>query len=77
MFSHTSYVHDQNNIIYNMIATPEMCRLASKKIQITFDENFYVPIEVDVKTQLNFNDGQAVNSIIECAKNLSNQTLRF
>ena len=30
MFWHTSYVHDQNSIIYDMIVTPEMCRLASK-----------------------------------------------
>ena len=30
MFSHTSYVHDQNSITYDMIVTPEMCRLASK-----------------------------------------------
>ena len=30
MFSHTSYVHDQNYITYDMIVTPEMCRLASK-----------------------------------------------
>ena len=30
MFSHTSYVHDQNSITYDMILTPEMCRLASK-----------------------------------------------
>ena len=29
MFSHTSYVHDQNSITYDMIVTPEMCRLAS------------------------------------------------
>ena len=53
MFSHTSYVHDQNSITYDMIVTPEMCRLASKskKIKITaFDENFYVPIEFDTKT---------------------------
>ena len=30
MFSHTSYVHDQNSITYDMIVRPEMCRLASK-----------------------------------------------
>ena len=30
MFSHTSYVHDQNSITYNIIITPERCRLASK-----------------------------------------------
>ena len=69
MFSHTSYVHDQNSITYDMIVTSEMCRLASKskKIRITaFDENFHVPIEFDVKTQSNFNEGQAVSSTIEC-----------
>ena len=69
MFSHTSYVHDQNSITYDMIVIPEMCRLASKskKIKITaFDENFDVPIEFDTKTQSNFNDGQAVSSTIEC-----------
>ena len=69
MFSHTSYVHDQNIITYDMIDTPERCRLASKskKIKITaFDENFDVPIEFDKKTQSNFNDGQTVSSTIEC-----------
>ena len=30
MFSHTSYVHDQNSITYDMIITPEMCGIASK-----------------------------------------------
>ena len=30
MFSHTLYVHDQNSITYDMIVTPEMCRIASK-----------------------------------------------
>ena len=30
MFSHTSYVHEQNSITYDMIVTPEKCRLASK-----------------------------------------------
>ena len=67
--SQTSYVHDQNSITYDMIVTPELCRLASKskKIKITaFDENFDVPIDFDVKTQSNFNDGQAVSSTIEC-----------
>ena len=61
MFSHTSYMHDQNSITYDIIVTPQMCRLASKskkKIKITaFDENFDVPIEFDTKTQSNFNDG--------------------
>ena len=70
MFSHKSYVHDQNSITYDMIITPEMCRLASKskkKTKITaFDENFDVPIEFDVNTQSNFNDGQAVSPTIEC-----------
>ena len=69
MFSHTSYVHDQNSISYDMRVTPEMCRLASKskKIKITaFDENFDVPIEFDRKTQSNSNDGQAFSSTIEC-----------
>ena len=69
MFSHTSYVRDQNSITYDMIVTPEISRFASKpkKIKITaFDENFDVPIEFDVKTQSNFNDGQAVSSTIEC-----------
>ena len=68
MFSHTSYVHDQNSITYDMIVTPEMCRLASKskKIKITAFENFDVPIEFDTKTQSNFNNGQAVTLTIEC-----------
>ena len=69
MFSRTSYVYNQNSITYDMIVTPELCRLASKskKIKITaFDENFDVLIEFDVKTQSNFNDGQAVSSTIEC-----------
>ena len=30
MFSHTSYVLDQNSITYDMMVTIEMCRLASK-----------------------------------------------
>ena len=69
MFSHTSYVHDQNSITYDMIITPEMCTLASKskKIKITaFDESLDVPIEFDVKTQSKSNDGQTVSSTIEC-----------
>ena len=52
-----------------MTFTPQKCRLASKsrKVKITaFDENFDVPIEFDVKTQSNFNDGQGVSSTIEC-----------
>ena len=69
MFSHTSHVHDQSSITYDMIVTPEMCRLASKskRIKITaFDEKFDVPIEFDTKTQSKFNDGEAVSSTIEC-----------
>ena len=69
MFSHTSYVNGQNSITYDMIVTPEMCRLASKlkKIKITaIDENFDVSFEFDVKTQSVFINGQAVNSAIEC-----------
>ena len=60
---------DQNTAPNEMIVTPEMCRLASKskEIKITaFDENFDVPIEFDVKTQSNFNNGQAVSSTMEC-----------
>ena len=30
MFSHTSYVHDQNSVTYDMIVTLEICRLAPK-----------------------------------------------
>ena len=59
MFSHTSYVHERNSITSDMIATHEICRLASqsKKIKITAtEENFDVPIDFDVKTQSNFND---------------------
>ena len=69
MFSHTPYVHDQNSITYDMIVTPEMCKLASKTQKITipaFDEKFDVPIEFDAKTQSTFNDGQAVSSTIKC-----------
>ena len=69
MFSHTSYVHDQNSITYDLTVTPQMCRLASKskKIKITaFDENFDVPIEFYTGTQSNFNDGKAVSSTIVC-----------
>ena len=71
MFSHTSYVHDQNSITYDMIVTPEMCRFASKskKIKVTaFDENFDVPIEFDTKRESNFNNGQAVSSTFECTR---------
>ena len=60
MLSQTSRVHDQNGFTYDMIVTPEMCRLASKnkKIKTTsFDKDFDVPIEIDVKTQSTFNDG--------------------
>ena len=40
----------------------------NKKIKITsFDENFDVPIEFDVKTQSKFIDGQSVSSTIESA----------
>ena len=69
LFSHTSYVHDQNCITYEMIVTPKTCKLESnsKNIKTTsFDEYFDVPIEFDVKTQSSFNDGQAVSSTIEC-----------
>ena len=71
MLSHTSYVHDQNSLIYDMIVILEMCRLASnsKKIKMTsFDEIFGVPIDFDVNTQSKFNDGQAVSSTIECTR---------
>ena len=38
-----------------------------KKIKnISFDENFDVPIEFDVKTLSNFNDGPTLSSTIEC-----------
>ena len=38
-----------------------------KKIEIiSFDENFDVPVEFDVNTQSNFNNGQAVSSTIDC-----------
>ena len=30
MFLLTSYVHDQNSMIFDIIVTPEMCRPASK-----------------------------------------------
>ena len=52
-----------------MIVTPEMCTLATnfKKIKNkSFDENFDVPIEFNVKTQSNINDHQTVSSTIEC-----------
>ena len=54
-----------------MIVTPEMCRFASKskKIESTsFDENYDVPFDFEVKTQSNFKDGRAVSSKIECIK---------
>ena len=37
MFSHSSYVHTQNSITYDLIVTPEICRQASKtnKIKIS------------------------------------------
>ena len=61
-------MHDQNSITYDMIVTPEKCGLPSKfkktKI-ISFDENFDVSIELGVKTQSKFNNGQAVSSTIE------------
>ena len=68
MFSHTSYVHDQNSITYGMMVTPEKCILASKskKNEITsFDKNLDEPIEFDVKTQSKFNDGQTSSSTVE------------
>ena len=47
----------------------------NKKINIiAFDQNFDVPIEFDVRTQSNFNDGQAVSSTIECT---SGQTKHY
>ena len=54
MFSHSSYVHTQNSITYDLIVTPEMCRQASKtnKIKISsFGENFDAPIEFETKKQ--------------------------
>ena len=68
-FSHTSYVHDQNSITYDMIVALELYRLASKAKEIiitAFDEKFDVPIEFGMKTESNFNDGQSVSSTIEC-----------
>ena len=62
-------MHNQTSITYDMIVTPEMCRLASKpkKIKITeVDENFDVPIEFDTKTQSILNDDQGVSSTIVC-----------
>ena len=70
MFSHSSYVHTQNSITYDLIVTPEMCRQASKtnKIKISsFSENFDAPIEFDTKKQSNFNDGQSVRTTIHCS----------
>ena len=78
IFSHTSYLHDQNRITSDMNVTAEMCRLASKskKIKITsFDDNFDVPIEFDVKTRSNLIDGRTVSSTIECTSGQSNITL--
>ena len=52
-----------------MNVTPKMCRLASKSKETkvpSIGKNFAVPIEFDVKTQSNFNYGQAVSSTIEC-----------
>ena len=69
LFFHTSYLFDQNSITYDMIVTPEMCRLAwnSWTTKITsFDEIFDVPIDFDLKTQSNFNDAQAHSSTIKC-----------
>ena len=69
-FSHTSYVHGQSSITYDMIVTLETCRLActSKKIKIPSpNEKFDLPIEFVVKTESNFNDGQTVSSTIEGA----------
>ena len=70
VFSYVIPLHDQNSITYDMIVTLEMRRLAPKfkKIKITsLDEIFYLPIECDVKTQSNFNDGQSNSSTIEHA----------
>ena len=70
MFSHRLYVLDQNSCVYDLIVTPENCRLASKSKKnktLSFDENFDVPIELDLKTKSNFNEDQAVSSTIECA----------
>ena len=69
-FSHSSYVHTQNSITYDLIVTPEMCRQASKtnKIKISsFSENFDAPIEFDTKKQSNFNDGQSVRTTMHCS----------
>ena len=70
MFPHTSYVLDQKSITYEVIMISELCRLASKsrKIKNTwFDENFDGPIEFEVKTQSNFDDGQAFISTSDWA----------
>ena len=66
-FSHPAYVHDQKSFQYDMIVSPEMCRLASKKNRnYIFWWKFDVPIVIDLNTQSNFNDGQAVSSTFEC-----------
>ena len=70
MFSHTSYVHDQNNITYDMIVTPAMCTLASKSKKVnntSFDGIFDGPFDMEVNPQSHLNDGQDVSSTIECA----------
>ena len=38
----------------------------AKKRITSFDETFVVPVDFDVKTQPNFNDGQVVSSTIKC-----------
>ena len=68
MFSSTSYVQAKNNITFDTVVTHETCRLASKSEKIgntSFDENFDVPIDIDVNTGSIFNIGQAVSSTIE------------
>ena len=69
VFSHNSYVHDQNSITYDMIVTPETCRHASKtKKKQTKNNNwwkFWCSHELHVKTESNCNDSQAFSSPTE------------
>ena len=70
MNSHSSIIHNQNSITYNLIISPEQCALASKKREIVvkeFGHTFTLPIKFNEKIQSNYNHGQTTekNSVTD------------
>ena len=71
LFSHSSIVHDQNMITYELIVTPEMCKAAftSGNLKVTlFEENFDVPVAFNRRKQSKFNSGVETRNTVYCNK---------